>query len=486
MTSIEKIIKEIIIAPRKGNIRLNPEFVVLEDAHTQALLLGTDYRRMYGIDNYNSRSRHITIGTEKEANVSHEIYQISTHDPLAELLNEFKEVQFSTNLTRKIRGHDIELCLDVKIPYPPMLRRPPYPESLETRKEIEKHVNELLDMDLIREIGHNEIVEITTPVLITWHDGRYRLCGDFRALNNYKKAGRQLKYSEASYGVTQTECLCLVWALEKLHYYLEDADFEVYIDCAALKSLLNINTTNRHMLRWQIAIQEYRGNMSIRYKGGKSHTNTDGLRRWRLDNVKSNRAYEPEGAAKINIHFMEIDTKNYLRFSEWAPESDTPESGDTEPEERETPILGLSSSELHNEFLKAVMKTYAKHNQCRLLLKILQQNYSSPELEAQLEEPLLRDYKDNKFFLIDGLLYHRGKHTSALTVIDRDHISLILQEFHHCPYMGHMSEDRTKERVARTARCPKWEQELSEYISTCERCQKANRDMGRSMGYFNT
>ncbi|MBW0474159.1 hypothetical protein O181_013874 [Austropuccinia psidii MF-1] len=71
-----------------------------------------------------------------------------------------------------------------------MLRRPPYPESLETRKEIEKHVNEVVDMDVIRKIEHNEIVEITTPVLITWHDGNSRLCGDFRALNNYTKADR--------------------------------------------------------------------------------------------------------------------------------------------------------------------------------------------------------------------------------------------------------------------------------------------------------
>ncbi|MBW0525598.1 hypothetical protein O181_065313 [Austropuccinia psidii MF-1] len=71
-----------------------------------------------------------------------------------------------------------------------MLRRPPSPASLETRKEIEKHINELLDMDVIRKIGHNEIVEITTPVLITWHNCKSRLCGDFRALNSYTKADR--------------------------------------------------------------------------------------------------------------------------------------------------------------------------------------------------------------------------------------------------------------------------------------------------------
>ncbi|MBW0509597.1 hypothetical protein O181_049312 [Austropuccinia psidii MF-1] len=74
---------------------------------------------------------------------------------------------------------------------------------------------------------------------------------------------RQLKDSEARYGATQTECLCLVWALEKLHHCLEGAVLEVYTDCTALKSLLNMKTTNRHMLRWKIAIQEYRGNITI-------------------------------------------------------------------------------------------------------------------------------------------------------------------------------------------------------------------------------
>ncbi|MBW0592992.1 hypothetical protein O181_132707 [Austropuccinia psidii MF-1] len=48
--------------------------------------------------------------------------------------------------------------------------------------------------------------------------------------------------------------------------------------------------------------------------------------------------------------------------------------------------------------------------------------------------------------------------------------------------MGHMSEDRTKERVASTAWWPKWEQQLSEYINTCERCQKANRKHGKKYG----
>ncbi|MBW0503317.1 hypothetical protein O181_043032 [Austropuccinia psidii MF-1] len=102
------------------------------------------------------------------------------------------------------------------------------------------------------------------------------------------------------------------------------------------------------MLRWKIAILQYRGNMTIIYKEGKSYTNADGLRRWPLDNVKSNPAYDPEVAAKISIHFMEIDRKKNFRFSDWAPEGGTPDSGNTDSEGPETPILGIGSSELHN------------------------------------------------------------------------------------------------------------------------------------------
>ncbi|MBW0565108.1 hypothetical protein O181_104823 [Austropuccinia psidii MF-1] len=74
---------------------------------------------------------------------------------------------------------------------------------------------------------------------------------------------RQIKPTEGRYGASQMECLCLVWALEKLHYYLDGSVFEVITECNAVKSFLNMKSPNRHMLRWQIAIQEYRGNMTI-------------------------------------------------------------------------------------------------------------------------------------------------------------------------------------------------------------------------------
>ncbi|MBW0546749.1 hypothetical protein O181_086464 [Austropuccinia psidii MF-1] len=38
---------------------------------------------------------------------------------------------------------------------------------------------------------------------------------------------RQIKPTEARYGESQVEFLCLVWSLEKLHYYLDGTVFDL-------------------------------------------------------------------------------------------------------------------------------------------------------------------------------------------------------------------------------------------------------------------
>ncbi|MBW0537813.1 hypothetical protein O181_077528 [Austropuccinia psidii MF-1] len=88
-----------------------------------------------------------------------------------------------------------------------------------------------------------------------------------------------------------------------------------------------MNTTNRHLLRWQIAIKEYKCNSKNVYKEGKSHTNEDGPSIWPLENVKCNKDYDPEVSAKIPTPFMEIDGRKNFRFSEWEPGSVSPDNG---------------------------------------------------------------------------------------------------------------------------------------------------------------
>ncbi|MBW0495036.1 hypothetical protein O181_034751 [Austropuccinia psidii MF-1] len=61
---------------------------------------------------------------------------------------------------------------------------------------------------------------------------------------------RKIKPTESRYGASKMECLCLFWELEKLNYFLEGCAFEVITNCPTFKSLSNMETPNRHMLRW--------------------------------------------------------------------------------------------------------------------------------------------------------------------------------------------------------------------------------------------
>ncbi|MBW0590624.1 hypothetical protein O181_130339, partial [Austropuccinia psidii MF-1] len=78
-----------------------------------------------------------------------------------------------------------------------------------------------------------------------------------------------------------------------------------------------MKTPNRHILRWQIAIQEYRGNITIVHKDGNIHKNADGLRRWPLTNNIDNPAYVPEEASpQITIEGISAKDLNTTFFDE--------------------------------------------------------------------------------------------------------------------------------------------------------------------------
>ncbi|MBW0485500.1 hypothetical protein O181_025215 [Austropuccinia psidii MF-1] len=146
------------------------------------------------------------------------------------------------------------------------------------------------------------------------------------------------------------ECLCLVWAIEKLHYYLDGSVFEVITDCNAMKSLLNMKTPTRHMLRWQIAIQEYKVNMTIAHKAGKIHKNADVLKRWALANTPDNPAHVP---LKAEPHI---------------------------------PIEGIVITDIGTEFFEEVRESYKKDNNCHILTSLLDKDCKDTSLVNALDE----------------------------------------------------------------------------------------------------
>ncbi|MBW0570787.1 hypothetical protein O181_110502 [Austropuccinia psidii MF-1] len=257
---------------------------------------------------------------------------------------------------------------------------------------------------------------------------------------------RQIKPTEARYGASQMECLCLVWAWEKSNSFLEGCFFEVITDHTIVKSLLNMKTSKRHMLRWQIAIQEYRGNMTIVHKDGNIHKIKDGLSRWPLPNNIDNPAYVPEEV------FPQI------------------------------PIEGISVTELNTTFFEGVRKSYTQDRNCSILFQSLTQDWKDNSLIHALDKISKKSYDEERLHLLDGIIYHRTKNTCVMTVVDRSLINLVLKECHDSPFSGHLSEDRTREKVKTCIWWPMWPNNVAEYCKACERCQKANKSTGKELG----
>ncbi|MBW0563029.1 hypothetical protein O181_102744 [Austropuccinia psidii MF-1] len=69
-----------------------------------------------------------------------------------------------------------------------------------------------------------------------------------------------------------------------------------------------------------------------------------------------------------------------------------------------------------------------------------------------------------------------------MPLTDRALIKTILHECHDNVAAGHLSEERTLERVKTCSWWPNWKKDVAEYCETCDRCQKANRATGKKFG----
>ncbi|MBW0571441.1 hypothetical protein O181_111156 [Austropuccinia psidii MF-1] len=197
------------------------------------------------------------------------------------------------------------------------------------------------------------------------------------------------------------------------------------------------------MLRWQIAIQEYWGKINIVHKYGNIHKNVDGLSRWALANTRDNPAWVPQ---------------------------------------EEHHIEGICVTDIGTEFFSQVKESYKIDNNCHILSHLQMKDCKDPSLSSKLYVTWKKEYDEGRFHILDGSLYHRTKHTCAMALTDRTLINTILHEFHDNVAAGHLSEERTLERVKTCSWWPNWAKGFAEYFQTCDRCQKANRATGKTFG----
>ncbi|MBW0570569.1 hypothetical protein O181_110284 [Austropuccinia psidii MF-1] len=76
-----------------------------------------------------------------------------------------------------------------------------------------------MDLGVLRQVGHNEQVEVTTPVIINWNNGKSRMVGDFRALNTSTIPGRYTipRIHETLTQLSQAKLITAMDALKGFH-----------------------------------------------------------------------------------------------------------------------------------------------------------------------------------------------------------------------------------------------------------------------------
>ncbi|MBW0583465.1 hypothetical protein O181_123180 [Austropuccinia psidii MF-1] len=128
------------------------------------------------------------------------------------------------------------------------------------------------------------------------------------------------------------------------------------------------------------------------------------------------------------------------------------------------------------------LESYKQDKNCHIFTSLLDKDCKNTFLVNALDEVWKNSYSEGRFHLFDGIIYHRTKPSCVMTLCSRLLINTILHEFHDSIYSGHLSEDRTLEKVKNCAWWSSWRKETIEYFYTCDRFQKANRSTGKKFG----
>ncbi|MBW0499717.1 hypothetical protein O181_039432 [Austropuccinia psidii MF-1] len=193
----------LVLSHPAGSVIMKSDIVVMDNCTSQHIIFGNYYLNINCIDINNHKDRYFTIGENKRKefdffNKPKQISIVSSNkdtNKVAFVNNKLIEAQINPSLSPKmrhelvdvlytyknafasdnellgtIRGHKVDITLDIDRPYPPVLRRPAYAASPRAREALEKRIQELIQLGVLRKVSHNVQVEVKTPVIIAWNN----------------------------------------------------------------------------------------------------------------------------------------------------------------------------------------------------------------------------------------------------------------------------------------------------------------------------
>ena len=262
----------------------------------------------------------------------------------------------------------------------------------------------------------------------------------------------KLSKSQCKWSVVEKEAYAIHFALQKLDYYLHNAQFITKTDHKPLKYLLESPMQNKKIQMWALSMSGY--NCSIQYIEGATNTYADLLSR-HPDKVNGAQNSDEEvdkdhTVLDVNVNLFEI---NVLDSNQFDPKSFA--------------SCNLSDEEL---FEKCDCSDFRKG---AFDMKVEQ---SKDDDISEIRSMILsgQESKDVKkhYFLVDGLVYF-------ISTVDDDprlrlfipkHIrSFVVTQYHD--QNGHMGVQKTFDSIRAKYYWPNLFKELHKYVSECTVCQ---------------
>lgn len=242
---------------------------------------------------------------------------------------------------------------------------------------------------------------------------------------------RTLNAAERNYTTTEREILAIVFAVNKFKGYFTERPVVIYTDHAALTKLYTGKNLTPRVIRWALKLQEY--NLDIQFKSGKENRVADAL---------SRAPYQTE-SGKIRCAL-------------------------------------LTTAVLQNrEKLATELKRDPKFADIYTYLKDPANYHAHNKVEIQ--------NRSKNYELVDEILFYtlrRNEFGELRPVIPESMRMEILHDLHDLPMCGHMGIRKTFARAREAVYWPKLKEWVTQYVRSCDTCQRINYVNHKPAGYL--
>jgi hypothetical protein len=252
---------------------------------------------------------------------------------------------------------------------------------------------------------------------------------------------RSLSPAESNYTATELECLAIVWAVKKLHSYLDGSTFTLFTDHSALQWLFDFKGTNRRILRWAMELQPYRDNMAIKYRAGRVNANADPLSRAPLPYDSSDE------------------------------DEEIPRSG---PTVNKPTCLNISTASIDERFRQDLIEGYRRDPITAALME---------NIRGQLPYPELQHFE----FTSDGILIYNQPDQLHYRICVPDYKRLrlnILHDAHDSKTAGHLGTSKTLALIANRYFWNNMNKDVKDYVRSCSSCQRNKSYLSKPIGFL--